>query len=208
MAPTETSDRQQRRARRPIRSCVACRRRADAREFFRIVRAPGGDLVFDWRRNLGGRGAYVCPASGCIEAAIKRHSFERTLKARVRYPEPGDLIGTARAALTRQLETLIGSAVSSGNLAAGTDAVRRAIAGGDAVCLLVARDAAARERFVGAATAADIEFYVTPSKSGLGALAGRGETGVLSINSHGLAAAIGQAITRLDALGDEQPRNE
>jgi hypothetical protein len=102
----------------------------------------------------------------------------------------------------------VGSAVSSRQSAAGTDAVLRALAGGEAACLLVAKDAAARDRFVSAAASAGAACHLTSSKSGLGALAGRGETGVLSINNRELAAAVGQAIERLEALGDEHPGND
>ncbi|MBW2276169.1 MAG: DUF448 domain-containing protein [Deltaproteobacteria bacterium] len=208
LARTETSSGHERTGHRPVRSCVACRQQADTRDLLRVVRAPDGGLVFDWRRNLGGRGAYVCPTRGCVENAIKCRSFDRTLKASARYPEPQELIETAREALDRQIETLVGSAVSSAYLGAGTDATLRALGDGKAACLLVAGDAATRNRFVAAAATANVACYVTSTKNRLGALAGRGETGVLSINSHGLAAAIGQAITRREALGDENSRNE
>ena len=208
LARTETNSGPERTGHRPVRSCVACRRKADTRDLLRVVGAPDGGLVFDWRRNLGGRGAHVCPQRACIANAIKRHCFDQPLRVRATYPETDELIETALAALDRQIETLVGSAVSSGNLAAGTDSALRALGGGAAACLLVAGDAAARDRFVSAAATAGVACYVTSNKNRLGALAGRGETGVLSINSHGLAAAIGQAITRLEALGGENPRNE
>jgi predicted RNA-binding protein YlxR (DUF448 family)/ribosomal protein L7Ae-like RNA K-turn-binding protein len=192
----------------PERSCVACRRKTEARSLLRIVRAPDGALVVDWRRNLGGRGAHVCPRPACIESAIRRRGFDRALKARARYPEPGKLIGAAIRAHERQIATLVGSARSSGRLAAGTEAALREIENRKAACLLLADDAGARERFVVAARAAGVEVHPVAGKIELGAMIGRGETGVVAIADAGLAAALGRAYSRLATLGGESPRGE
>jgi predicted RNA-binding protein YlxR (DUF448 family) len=187
---------------------VACRRKADARELLRVVCAPDRALVFDWRRNLGGRGAHVCPSRRCIELAVKRRGFDRTLKVRPRYPAPAELIETARTALRRQIETLVGAASSSGNLVAGTEAARRALDEGGVACLLVADDATGSERHASEATAAGARVHILDGKRGLGALAGRGQTGVLAVLDDRLAAAIGAAIERLAALEGEVPRED
>jgi len=204
-ARVETTGERRRGGHGPERSCVACRRKDDARKLLRVVRAPDGSLVIDWRRNLGGRGAHVCAARACIESAIRKRSFDRALKARLRYPQPQALIDLLRQAMTRQIETLVGSAARSGKLCAGTDAVRRALAGGEASCVLLAGDAASRERLAAAAEAAGVAHRALTDKIELGALVGRGETGVLAITDRGLAAAIVQAISRKEALGGESP---
>ena len=70
---------------------------------------PGSGVVLDWRRNLGGRGAWVCPTRRCIGRAVRRRLFDRALKQRVSYPSPVELIDAAREALNRRRQTLIGT---------------------------------------------------------------------------------------------------
>lgn len=206
MADVEISSGRKRAGHRPERTCVACRRKAEARELLRVVRGIDGALVVDWRRNLGGRGAHVCLDRSCIETAVKRRCFDRALKTRAKYPPAGELIDNVRRGLERQIETLVSSAARSGRLAAGTDAVLKAFERGEACCLLVAADAGARKRFVSAARSAAVACHVTEDKLQLGTMVGRGETGVLSIADKGLAAAIDRAQERLEALGKVSPR--
>jgi predicted RNA-binding protein YlxR (DUF448 family) len=187
---------------------VACRRKAEPRALLRVVRGVDGGLVVDWRRNLGGRGAHVCLDRSCIEAAVERRGFDRALKTHAKYPDAGELLDSVLRALERQVETLIGTAARSGRLAAGTDAVLKALERGEARCLLVAADAAARERLVSAAGSAAVACHVTGNKAKLGAIVGRGETGVLSIAGSGLAAAIDRVQESLASLGDESPRGD
>jgi uncharacterized protein len=54
-------------SREPRRTCVACGRKAAQNELLRF--ALSGDRVrWDLGRSLPGRGAYVCPRQGCLEA--------------------------------------------------------------------------------------------------------------------------------------------
>ena len=67
--------------RRPIRTCVACGRRAPKDELVRFV-ACDGILVAAERE--GGRSAYTCRRLLCFERAASRNAFGRTLRRRVR----------------------------------------------------------------------------------------------------------------------------
>jgi uncharacterized protein len=71
---------------RPERTCVGCRERAAKDELLRIV-AGGGECVPDLRGTLPGRGAYVHPASVCLDQAVRRRAFPRAL----RVPGPLDI---------------------------------------------------------------------------------------------------------------------
>ncbi|MCX4547828.1 YlxR family protein [Streptomyces sp. NBC_01387] len=64
----------------PERTCVGCRERAVKSELLRIV-AVGGKCVPDPRGTLPGRGAYLHPASVCLDLAVRRRAFSRALKA-------------------------------------------------------------------------------------------------------------------------------
>ena len=66
----------------PVRTCVGCRRRADAAELTRVVRTPEASLATG--RTLPGRGAWVCTGSlACLELARSRRAFDRALRASV-----------------------------------------------------------------------------------------------------------------------------
>ncbi|WP_093653622.1 YlxR family protein [Streptomyces wuyuanensis] len=63
----------------PERTCVGCRERAAKHDLLRIV-AVEGVCVPDHRGTLPGRGAYVHPASVCLDLAVRRRAFPRALR--------------------------------------------------------------------------------------------------------------------------------
>ncbi|MFD5425753.1 YlxR family protein [Streptomyces sp. NPDC127084] len=63
----------------PERTCVGCRERAAKSELLRIV-AVEGVCVPDYRGTLPGRGAYLHPASVCLDLAVRRRAFPRAFK--------------------------------------------------------------------------------------------------------------------------------
>ncbi|UBF25333.1 YlxR family protein [Kovacikia minuta CCNUW1] len=63
------------------RRCVSCRRLAHRSEFWRIVRVhPTQAVALDQGM---GRSAYLCPQSGCLQAAQRKNRLGRVLKAPV-----------------------------------------------------------------------------------------------------------------------------
>jgi len=85
----------------PVRTCVACRAGGGKPGLLRVVRDPvTGEADHDPTGKRAGRGAYVCPAADCIEAARKRKALERSLKAPSCSPELFErLHAAARAAV-------------------------------------------------------------------------------------------------------------
>jgi predicted RNA-binding protein YlxR (DUF448 family) len=63
----------------PERTCVGCRERAAKSDLLRIV-AIEGECVPDHRGTLPGRGAYVHPASVCLDMAVRRRAFPRAFR--------------------------------------------------------------------------------------------------------------------------------
>ncbi|QGV78198.1 YlxR family protein [Streptomyces ficellus] len=63
----------------PERTCVGCRERAAKRDLLRIVLIKG-ECAPDPRGTLPGRGAYVHPASVCLDLAVRRRAFPRALR--------------------------------------------------------------------------------------------------------------------------------
>jgi len=80
----------------PLRQCIACRNQKPKRELVRIVRNAEGQLLFDPKGKLPGRGAYLCVSADCLHKAIKENLFTRHLDST---PDP---------ALLAELEDLIG----------------------------------------------------------------------------------------------------
>jgi len=72
------------RTRKPsLRTCVSCGRNTDKRELRRIVRTKSGDVHVDTTGKAAGRGAYVCPVSGCFENAIQKGRLTGALRVRL-----------------------------------------------------------------------------------------------------------------------------
>lgn len=55
----------------PMRMCVICRQRFPKAELDRYVLSPEGELKPDIRRNMPGRGWYLCSEPACGERFLK-----------------------------------------------------------------------------------------------------------------------------------------
>jgi predicted RNA-binding protein YlxR (DUF448 family) len=62
----------------------------------RIVRAPAGDVVLDESGRAGGRGAYVCRTTECLEKAITKGALSKALRTQL----PSDLREALAGSLT------------------------------------------------------------------------------------------------------------
>ena len=67
----------------PMRQCLGCREMKPKKELIRVVRSPEGDISLDFKGKASGRGAYVCPDSGCLKKAIKAKALERALATQI-----------------------------------------------------------------------------------------------------------------------------
>ena len=67
----------------PQRTCVACRTTGAKRGLVRVVRTPEGRVEVDETGKKPGRGAYLCRARDCWDAALKRKALEYALKTPV-----------------------------------------------------------------------------------------------------------------------------
>ena len=67
----------------PQRTCIACRKKGDKRDFIRVVKTPEGNFVLDKTGKINGRGAYVCNSSECIAKCKKTHALDRAFKQEI-----------------------------------------------------------------------------------------------------------------------------
>lgn len=70
-------------AKRPIRTCVACRSSSEKKELLRIVRSATGDVAIDPTGKRPGRGAYVCRRAECVALAVRKKGLQRALRTAV-----------------------------------------------------------------------------------------------------------------------------
>lgn len=67
----------------PIRQCVACREKREKHALARVVRTPEGEVLYDAKGKVNGRGAYVCRDIKCLEKAVKSRAIARALECDV-----------------------------------------------------------------------------------------------------------------------------
>jgi predicted RNA-binding protein YlxR (DUF448 family) len=61
------------------RTCVGCRQRSERSDLLRIVQ-QANSLVFDEKKSMSGRGAWIHPGLKCLELAISRNALSRALR--------------------------------------------------------------------------------------------------------------------------------
>jgi uncharacterized protein len=122
------------------RMCIATRTVRPVGELIRFVAGPEG-LVPDLKRRLPGRGVWVTARRSDVEAAVKRHAFQKSLRADVKVPS--NLAQMVDGLLERAALDALSIAHKASLVVTGFTRVEAAIAGRDVVALLQARDAGA-----------------------------------------------------------------
>lgn len=186
---------------RSLRTCVSCGRKAERDDLLRVVSSPEGRITLDWSRKLPGRGVHVCPTRRCIETGVKQRRFDKTLKSKVLYPDPEELLSAVRVGLSRQLETLMRSAVGSRFVAIGVDSTGRSVGEGKAYCAIVAVDCTSRAALETVAKNEGVPVRFVDSKEILGAFMGRSSAGAVAVLNRGLAGALVGVFDRIENLG-------
>lgn len=62
------------------RTCIWCRKKIEKHHLVRFVLNERSDLVLDPEQKLSGRGTYTCRDLNCLENAMKKNLFSRSLK--------------------------------------------------------------------------------------------------------------------------------
>ncbi|MEP7059843.1 MAG: YlxR family protein [Actinomycetota bacterium] len=75
----------------PERTCVGCRGAGGKADLLRVVRSAAGGVDLDVGATAAGRGAYVHPVEGCIEAATRKGVLAKALRTRIDQDELGRL---------------------------------------------------------------------------------------------------------------------
>jgi len=76
----------------PIRTCIGCRRRAEASELLRLAVGEGGVLCADVAGRMPGRGAWVHRSEICLVRALEQPALNRAFRGRVRSARKAELM--------------------------------------------------------------------------------------------------------------------
>lgn len=200
------------------RTCAGCRTTAGRDDLLRFVvssspRTEGGaeggaaapvSLVPDIGRKLPGRGVSVHPKRACLDLAVKRGGFAKSLERAVSVDAPTLAVQSAAQYRARALGLLL-AAGRARKLAIGTDATKEAIEAKRANALLVTRDAAGRrEELEHMAQGLGARCIVFGDKQEIGGLYGRPEVSVLAILDSGIAEEVALAAVRAADLVEDE----
>jgi len=170
----------------------------------RLVVGPSAPFVaVDLGRRLAGRGVSVHPKRACIHSASRRGGLARSLRG-VAQVEPESIERMVVEQFERRALGLLSSAERARCLALGTDAVRAALKANKGDLLIRAKDSRGRrDKLAHAATALGCASATWGTKASLGDAFGRSELGVLLVTDRGIAAAVLDCLSHIEALSED-----
>lgn len=184
--------------------CAGCGQRTDADDLVRLVVGPTPPyLAVDLGRRLGGRGISLHPTRACIRSAAVRGGLAKALRKTVQM-EPESIERMIVAQLERRALGLLSSASRKGALALGAEAVRASLQANRGDLLIRAKDSRGRAEELGrAATAVGCATATWGTKATLGDAFNRSELGVLLVMDRGIARALLDCVSRIEALSED-----
>lgn len=191
-----------------LRTCLGCREEKEKRELVRLVASPEGEVVIDYKGNLPGRGAYICPREACIRDAFSRKQISRAFKG-ASIVQVEEFIGLLRERVLDRLSSLLSLSRKAGKAEDGREIVEKGLAKGSIRLLLLAEDVSAGS-FKGMTEKCDrkgIRYHSFLSKDKIGALLGKDERGAVGITDESFAQQIEKEIVRLRSLGSRVSEN-
>ncbi len=64
----------------PERTCIACRKKGNKEQFFKVVLNKSGEVLIESKTKLEGRGAYICKNEECLALGKKNRALSRVFK--------------------------------------------------------------------------------------------------------------------------------
>ncbi|MEM7402411.1 MAG: DUF448 domain-containing protein [Myxococcota bacterium] len=186
-----------------LRACAGCKTTLPTKLMLRFVCNPQGELDFDVRAVLQGRGAWVCPQLICVQQSLQRQAFARCLRARPRAVDAWDLSERVCVLLKEQVLTTMGLAYRAGQCCFGQQRCLQAVQQGHAQAFVYACDLADRARqflLDSWGEQRDTIFDPPLTKVQIGHCLGQQQVGCVAILSGALAASLRLHLQRLCRL--------
>jgi uncharacterized protein len=80
----------------PKRTCIACRKTGEKREFIRLICRTEGNVEVDTTGKKSSRGAYLCPVWTCWENALNAGRLEFALRTSLKPDNKEKLVNYAK----------------------------------------------------------------------------------------------------------------
>ena len=197
-------------AHEPERTCIVTRRTAPRAELLRFVLSPDGEVVFDVKGTLPGRGAWVAPERGVLEEAVRRRAFARAFRAQVKVAD--DLPRQVLAQLKDAALSALSLARKAGQAVAGFEKVREALRNGEAALLIEAADGArdGREKILrlARAVAPGVAVVNVFNSQELGLAFGRERVIHAAMKPGGLARKFAHLARKIEGLAGSATRQQ
>jgi predicted RNA-binding protein YlxR (DUF448 family) len=155
----------------PLRRCIVTGASLPAERMVRFVIGPDGSVVPDLEARLPGRGMWLSAERDVVNTALAKNAFARAARRAVTVP--GDLADRIEALLARRCIEFLGLARRAGQVVAGFDQVRAALADAPHGVLVEAADGAEDGRGKLRALAPALPMVDRLSGAELGAAFGR-----------------------------------
>jgi predicted RNA-binding protein YlxR (DUF448 family) len=187
------------------RMCAGCGRRSEPAALVRLVVGEVSPFVaVDLGRRLGGRGVSVHPDRACIRSASLRGGLARVLRGAGARVDPESIEHMIVQQLQRRVAGLLSSAQRKRGLALGAEAVRAALQAGRGYLLIRASDSRGKVTELSrAAIALGCATVTWGTKATMGDAFGRSDLGVLLVMDRGIARAVADCFSRIEALSED-----
>lgn len=180
------------------RSCIACRAVRPKAELIRVHPGPGAALSVDLDSGPG-RGAYVCPRRSCLEQAVKRGEFPRSLRMALAPIKVEALEWLIRERAFRKVASLLGLARRARKVVSGAEAVESALKRRTARLVLTAADASISSVARVRALAVEARTACRPGlvKEELGAAVGAAPRACVAVTDAHFAEAVMSVLAKI-----------
>lgn len=184
------------------RTCLGCRETKDKDELVRLVAGPDGFVVVDYKGNLPGRGAYVCPKESCVREAFLRKQIPRVFEG-ARTEGAEELLGQLKKRVWERILSIISLSRKAGKVVDGREAVEKGMEKGTINLLVFAEDLSplSFKEMKETCVKRGIVYYTYLSKDEMGGLIGKGERGALGIADASFSSLLGKEFERFKSLG-------
>ena len=97
-------------------------------------------IAVDWSGKAPGRGVYVTPSLSCVQKALEKGGFQKSLRCRLRLPEVGTFINQMKVGLLRVFGQRLSLARRAGSVVSGEARVAASLKQGSGLLLVLASD--------------------------------------------------------------------
>lgn len=155
-----------------------------------MVAGPDGKVYAELDNRLPGRGAYCCFCDRCLNSVLEPKNLERALRAKVKLPDPEEIVAAVQSLLERRIEGLLGAALRKNVIAAGRDAAMRASHLARSGRMFFAKDLSKKTRpgVMGSLVRPPVEMKMEMSR--IGDILGGRPVGVLFVSDPLLAGSL------------------